>query len=226
MTIDVVVFRVVGARIEVLTVERLHNPFAGRRALPGVWVGAGETLLDACHRCLAEKAGLGHIHRRDASSPTSATVARPLTEPRQFLAADSVARDPRGHAVSIVHMAAARADVSLVSGESPAWLDVGVLVAGGSAGLAFDHLEVVVAARRFLADRLWADAACFTVLAGDAPLTTPTLRTIAESAGGVELDHANFSRRLASSGLFVSRQAEVSTVRSRGRPAIVWEPAR
>ncbi len=219
VTIDVVVFRMAdsptsGHRLEVLAVERRREPFVGRRALPGAYVAAGETLIEACWRCLTSKAGLARAIRDGL-----------VGEPRQFLAADSVARDPRGHAVSIVHMVLVDPRARTVGGEQPDWL-----VVGRTDDLAFDHSTVVDAARRFLVDRLWADATAFTRLAGSRDLTTPLMRAIAEAAAGHSLDHANFSRRLTGSGLFAAAGDGVPASASRrqrgpGRPPTVWVPS-
>ena len=212
VTIDVVVLRMGDHGIEVLAVTRRREPFIGRQALPGAYVQAGETLLEACRRCLTTKAGL--------SQPMQAGL---VGEPRQFLAADSVARDPRGHAVSIVHLALVGPNIALIGGEQPAWLAIARVD-----NLAFDHADVVAAARRFLVDCLWADADAFARLAGSRPMTTPLLREIAEAAAGHPLDHANFSRRLAASGLFLTTDAGPSLSarrpRGRGRPPTVWTP--
>ncbi len=212
VTIDVVVFRMVAVGIEVLAVTRQREPFLNRQALPGAYVQAGETLIEACHRCLATKAGL-------AQAMQSGLVG----EPRQFLAADSVARDPRGHAVSIVHLVLVDGNVEPIDGERPAWLPIDEID-----NLAFDHADVVIAGRRFLVDCLWADTDAFTRLAGTHPLTTPLLREIAEAVAGHPLDHANFSRRLGASGLFVTIDADPASAtrrpRGRGRPPTVWVP--
>lgn len=244
VTVDVVVLRAFEGRLQVLTIERRREPFAGRRALPGAYVAAGETLIEASIRCLHDKAGVPPAEPGDL-----------LGRPEQFLAADSVARDPRGHAVSIVHLGVASPALSLSGGEAPAWLDVDTTDprsrasrhADGTSqpagmpvgdGLAFDHSAVVAAARAVLADRLWRDSAAFVVLAGRQPLTTPLLRSINEAVVGVPLDHANFTRRLVNSGLFAaSDEAEsapggpaavreaTSKRRGRGRPATVWIPS-
>ena len=212
VTIDVVVLRMGDHGIEVLAVTRQREPFIGRQALPGAYVRAGETLLEACRRCLTTKAGL--------SQPIQAGL---VGAPRQFLAADSVARDPRGHAVSIVHLALVGPNLALSRGEQPAWLAIDQIH-----DLAFDHAEVVAAARRFLVDCLWADSDAFTRLAGTRPLTTPLLREIAEAAAGHALDHANFSRRLGASGLFLTTDARSASPtrrpRGRGRPPTMWTP--
>jgi 8-oxo-dGTP diphosphatase len=212
VTIDVVVLRMGAGEIEVVAVTRRREPFLGCQALPGAYVLAGETLIDACRRCMTTKAGLAHPMQMGL-----------VGEPRQFLAADSVARDPRGHAVSIVHLALVGPNVELANGEQPAWLAIDKIN-----HLAFDHAEVVAAARRFLVNCLWSDAEAFTRLAGTRPLTTPLLREIAEAAVGHALDHANFSRRLGASGLFLTTEAAPTLFthrpRGRGRPPTVWAP--
>ena len=69
---------------EVLLVQRKHDPFQGKWALPGGFVDPDERVLDAAKRELLEETGVGHID---------------LT---QFGAYGDPGRDPRGRTVSIV----------------------------------------------------------------------------------------------------------------------------
>ena len=71
----------------VLLVRRKHEPFAGFYALPGGFVGIGETIEAACCREVGEEAGV-------LISETQLHLIGVYSDP---------ARDPRGHSVSIVY---------------------------------------------------------------------------------------------------------------------------
>lgn len=84
VTVDVLLFRTVNGKREILLIERLKEPFKDCWALPGGFVDPGEDLEDASKRELLEE--------------TSIRIES-LT---QFKAYGRPGRDPRGHTVSIV----------------------------------------------------------------------------------------------------------------------------
>ncbi len=89
VTVDVVVFAAGGdGELLVLLVQRAAPPFAGRWALPGGFVDPDEDLPAAAARELREE--------------TSSTVPRLV----QLGAYGAPGRDPRGHTVSVVFLAA------------------------------------------------------------------------------------------------------------------------
>ncbi len=77
-------------QLEVLLITRGAEPFKGERALPGVYMAEGETIRSASDRCLVDKAGIALPGR---------------FEQRTVGVHDEIARDPRGHAISIVQLA-------------------------------------------------------------------------------------------------------------------------
>ena len=104
----------------VLLIERGHEPFRGRHALPGGFVDYGEDIDDAVGREVAEETGLTGL---------------PF---RQFRAFGRPGRDPRGHTVSIVYVALVIGDLPTVAGgddaAAAAWHPLDQLPP-----LAFDH---------------------------------------------------------------------------------------
>jgi len=76
--------------LKVLLIQRAHAPFAGRWALPGGFVEAGETVEEAARRELAEETGLRGV---------SVEQFHTFSDPR---------RDPRGWVVSVAHYALVR----------------------------------------------------------------------------------------------------------------------
>ena len=89
LTVDSIIFQLIDNELFVLLIERANEPFKGAYALPGGYNAAGETTHDAMARILKAKAG---IDEKDLK----------LVE--QLYTFDTVARDPRGHAVSVTYM--------------------------------------------------------------------------------------------------------------------------
>lgn len=116
---------------EVLLVKRAREPFAGVWAIPGGFVEVGETVEDAARRELMEETGLrGDIVDMLGvwSDPT---------------------RDPRGHTVSVVFVCKVGGIIDIGAGDDAAearWFDLDKLPE-----LAFDHAEIMEAARRWIA---------------------------------------------------------------------------
>ncbi|MBW3670230.1 MAG: NUDIX hydrolase [Acidobacteria bacterium] len=119
LTVDIAVFRRVGERTEILLVRRMKDPFAGRFALPGGFVDDMEPLEHAARRELSEETGL---------------VVETVDQLRAY---GEPGRDPRGHTVSVAHVAVTD-DSQTVSGNDDAsearWFPIEELP-----DLAFDH---------------------------------------------------------------------------------------
>lgn len=196
VTTDVVCVRVRDAVLEVLTIIRERDPFAGALALPGVYVQEGETIAAATDRCLAAKA--------DMALPADA-FRRPID------VRDRIGRDPRGHAISIVTVAVA----------APGVAAAGWVGAAERQPLAFDHDEIVAEALGWLRDHLWLERDLLRSLVGEEPLTTATLVSVVEAVGGGAADPSNVRRRALSSGL-VALTGERAEPTGRGRPSAVW----
>ncbi len=97
LTVDSVIFELHDDSLSVLLIQRADEPFRGVWALPGGYNPQGETTQEAMARILERKAGLGMDQ---------------LTYVEQLYTFDTVARDPRGHAVSVTYMGLGR-DISL-----------------------------------------------------------------------------------------------------------------
>ena len=117
-------------RNDVLLVQRKHEPFQGKWALPGGFVDEGEKVLDAAKRELQEETGVENIS---------------LT---QFGAYGDPGRDPRGRVVSVVHWSLLEKQPSARAADDAAdckWFDLNDLP-----DLAFDHAQILADVRNRL----------------------------------------------------------------------------
>lgn len=124
LTVDAVVFRLNGEDLEVLLIQRKHDPFAGMWALPGGFVDMDETVEQAVVRELEEETGLR------------------LEKLKQLFTFSEIGRDPRGRTVSVTFYGMADLNNSRVSGGDDAsdaqWFPMDQLPE-----LAFDHIKAV-----------------------------------------------------------------------------------
>ena len=132
VTVDAAVFTFSGDKARVLLINRGNEPFKGKWALPGGFVGMNEELEDAVARELEEETGLATVQ---------------LEQMRTF---GTVGRDPRGRMITIVFMGiATRGQDMIKAGDDAAqaqWFDIEKL----PEDMAFDHNEVV----RFAIEKL------------------------------------------------------------------------
>jgi 8-oxo-dGTP diphosphatase len=121
VTVDAVVFSFADRRPRILLVNRKHDPFKGRWAIPGGFVEMDEELEDAATRELEEETGLQGIALR------------------QLRTFGTVGRDPRGRQITVVFMGIASEGQTEVCGGDDAaearWFDVDDL----PHHMAFDH---------------------------------------------------------------------------------------
>ncbi|TLM80106.1 MAG: NUDIX hydrolase [Actinobacteria bacterium] len=133
VTGDTVVIRDVAGRREVLLIRRGHEPFAGMWALPGGFLDPYEAPQDGARRELTEETGLAWDG--------------PLACIGGF---GKRGRDPRGWTVSVVYLAVLDdPDVAVAGGDDAAeaaWHPL-----DDPPQLAFDHGEILDAAREMLA---------------------------------------------------------------------------
>ena len=90
LAVDLVVFRLRAGVLEVLLMQRRNEPFAGEWALPGGYNAQGETTMEALSRVARTKVGVD--------------IQADLGFVEQLYTFDTTARDPRGHAVSVVYL--------------------------------------------------------------------------------------------------------------------------
>jgi len=127
LTVDCVIYDPQG---RVLLIRRGHEPFKGAFALPGGFVGIGESAEDACRREVMEEAGVkvGDLH-----------LIGVYSDPR---------RDPRGHTASAAYLARLAGTPRPNAGSDAAaaqWVED-----WRALELAFDHAQILADAGKML----------------------------------------------------------------------------
>ena len=202
LAVDLVILTVRQDQLQVLIIERGHDPFAGRLALPGGFLRANEDLREAAERELCEETSLDG-------------TALHLEQAAIYGAPD---RDPRGRVVSVSYLAIAP-DLPIPEPGSDARRAWWAPVSEVAGALAFDHTQIVddavERARRRLEFSTIATAFCgpeFTI--GD-------LRHVYEVVWGTSLDPRNFSRKVTTTEGFVLPTGGKRLPES-GRPAALY----
>lgn len=165
-------------------VLRTREPFAHQWALPGGWLTADESPVDAAARTLAETTGLAPSYLE------------------QLYAFGAVDRSPT-RVVSIVYWALLRQDdvvaqsaAHIASGRAPEnvqWFDVDALPP-----LAFDHAKIIEYALWRLRNKVGYSRVAHGFL--PAEFTLADLREAYEAILGKQLDPANFRRQVEATG--------------------------
>lgn len=201
LVVDSVVFQLEQNRLMVLLVKRGVEPFLGWHALPGGYCPAGETTLQAMTRILETK--------------TSVKMAD-MNLVEQLYTFDTVARDPRGHAVSIAYMALGR-DIALHETEMTQW--PAFFPVDDLPELPYDHADIIKYAHERLRSKLSYTNAVFALLPKRFTLTH--LQHAYEAILGHSLDKRNFRKKFLSLDL-IQETDEMHTAGAH-RPARLYE---
>lgn len=180
LAVDLLVFTVHEAKLKILMVRRQYEPFAGKWALPGVFVRGDESLDEAAVRGLREETGLEGLYFE------------------QLYTWGALGRDSRGRTVSVSYMALVPyeqiKDFSAGERSTEAVLaEVEKLISGGD--IAFDHAEMIRYARWRLANKVEYTRIAFHLV--EEEFTLPQLQGIYEILLGKKLYKANFRKKIA-----------------------------
>ena len=190
VAVDVALLTVRDGRLQLLLVQPDAGPFTTQWALPGRRVRDDESLDDTAHRALRELAGLTAPHAH-------------LEQLRTY---GDPSRDPRGRVVSVAYLALTPAferagdDGPLTTG-SAAFFDVAGLADAHGPQLAYDHDRIVPDAIERARSKLEYTSLAAAFVAE--PFTLADLRGVYEAVWGVDLDAANFRRKVVSTADFV-----------------------
>lgn len=175
LTVDAVVFGLDEEDFHVLLIQRDIEPFEGRWALPGGFVRMDESLEEAVTRELEEETGLRNVYLEQVSA---------------FGAPN---RDPRGRVVTIAFYALVKLSDHRVraatDARNAAWFPV-----GETPRLAFDHHEILLAARNRLRSRVQRQPIGFELL--PEKFTLRELQHLYEVILGRKLDKRNFRKKI------------------------------
>lgn len=196
VTVDLILMSVIDGAPAVLLMRRDEAPFAGRWALPGGFVGIGESLDEAARRVLADKA-----HMADAYV-------------EQLYTFGAVERDPRMRIISVAYFALLPADRFAAALTATAELSLAELTVPwkGEAGgpvevrvsgdepltLAFDHGEMLGVAMRRLRGKLDYSGVAFALL--PERFTLRALQDVYEAILDTRLNKPAFRRRMLDRG--------------------------
>ncbi len=180
VSVDGVIFQLIDNELSVLLIQRTKAPFEGMWALPGGYNPAGETTNQATARVLKTKAGVN--------------VSQLLME--QLYTIDTVARDPRGHCISIIYMGLGKNLTPKASHttEHPQFFAVNRLPQ-----LAFDHAEIIRNAHERLHSKLLYTNVVFALIPRLFSLSQ--LQAAYEAILGHPLDKRNFRKKFLSLAL-------------------------
>jgi 8-oxo-dGTP diphosphatase len=201
LTVDIIIFSLIENKLTVLLIKRTQDPFKGVCAIPGGYNAAGETTIEAATRVLQVKAGIS---------------LKDLGFVDQLRTFDTVARDPRGHAVSVVYMGLSSrlAPVMSENTQHPQFLPIKKLPA-----TAYDHKDIIAYARKRLASQITHSNVIYALLPRNFTLTQ--LQNAYEAILGKPLDKRNFRKKFLSLG-FISPTAEYFREGAH-RPALLYK---
>lgn len=210
VTVDVAILTMSEGRLHVLLVRRGEAPFEGMWAIPGGFKRPAETLDEAAKRELREETGV------DAASLLT-----------QFGAYGDPERDPRMNVVTIGYLAVIRDVGAIVAGSDAA--DAALIpvshVLNEKLELAFDHLRIVRDAIERVRVELEVSGVA-TAFVGTT-FTLAELRAVYEAVWGVQLDAANFRRRVVTEdGWVIPTGRRARPGPAGGRPAELYRAGR
>ena len=210
VTVDMVILTMSDSRLHVLLVRRGVAPFEGMWAIPGGFKRPTETLDEAAKRELREETGV------DSASLLT-----------QFRAYGDPGRDPRMNVVTVAYLAVLRDVGAVVAGTDAAAAALVQVsdVLDGKIELAFDHAQILRdAVRRVRVDlELTGIATAFV----GTTFTIAELRAVYEAVWGVQLDGANFRRRVvAELGWVIPTGRRAQPGATGGKPAELFRAGR
>ena len=196
VAVDLVLMSVIDAAPAALLVRREDHPHLGRWALPGAFVAIDESLDDAAHRLLGDKARMGHAYIE------------------QLYTFGAIDRDPRTRIISVAYFALlpqaefatalkAAPDLTLAelvvpwSGERGGPVEA-CSADGETLPLAFDHADMLGLAMLRLRGKLDYSTVAFALL--PERFTLRALQDVHEAILGTKLNKPAFRRRMLDRG--------------------------
>jgi 8-oxo-dGTP diphosphatase len=179
VAVDLAIFTVEANELRVILIEMKRAPFAGKWALPGGRIQAGETLEEAAARELTDKTSLADVY---------------LEQLYTFSGPD---RDPQSRCISVAHMALMPPTASLRTTDK--YKGIGWFSVAKPPPLAFDHAEMLSYARRRLRDKLAYTNVAYSLL--PVSFSLGELQRLYEVILDEKIDPRNFQRRVLQLGM-------------------------
>ena len=202
VAVDVAAFAIEDGRLTLLLVEPDHREGAGRWSLPGRRVRDDESLDATAIRALSELIG----------------SEEPAVLLEQLRTYGEPTRDPRSRVVSVAYLALAARPLVPSASRRTTVLPANDAAVWPADRFAYDHAAIVTDAIERLRAKLEYTSLATALL--EAPFTLAELRAVYESVWDVELDAANFRRKVVSTPGFVRAAAGTAPPGpSGGRPA-------
>ena len=176
VTVDVVLFTIRDDDLKALLIQRAQEPFEGSWALPGGFVGIGESLRRAAWRELREETGVhaGYIEQLH-------TFGRP-------------GRDPRERVITVAYLALLPSDRLEPAAASDAKA-AKLFSLKNLPDLAFDHVNILQRGHERLKEKL--DDSVIALQLLPVAFTHSELRRVYELVLGVMLDKRNFRKKIS-----------------------------
>jgi 8-oxo-dGTP diphosphatase len=202
VAVDVALFAVEDDRLTILLVEPEPADLAGTWSLPGRRVRDDESLDATALRALRELAG----------------VSEPTLVLEQLRTYGAPARDPRARVVSVAYLALSTQPLHPSASQRTIVVDAADAASWPEERFAYDHAAILTDALERMRAKLEYTALATALLTE--PFTLGELRSVYEAVWALELDPANFRRKvLATPGLVVPDGGVAPSGPAGGRPA-------
>ncbi|MEN8171031.1 MAG: NUDIX domain-containing protein [Pseudomonadota bacterium] len=173
VTVDIVVFTIRDEQLKLLLIRRAGEPYRGKWALPGGFVGMDEDLEQAARRELEEETGVSGVYLE------------------QLYSFGKPGRDPRERVITIAYYALIPSEKiqlrAATDAEAVGWFGMDELPP-----LAFDHDEIFAMARQRLEAKLDYSTIAFQFLGEE--FTLSELQSVYEIIQREPLDKRNFRK--------------------------------
>lgn len=200
LTVDMVMFQIVSGVLQVVLIKRSDEPFKGLWALPGGYNASGETTLSALRRIVKTKAGI--------------IIDKDLNYIEQLYTFDTIANDPRGHAVSVTYWGGGN-NIKNTKGTN----DTATFPVHHLPKLAYDHASIISYAHKRLIAKLSYTNVAYAFLPNE--FTLSELQATYQAILGRTLDKRNFRKKFL--GLNLIRESEKIKREGAHRPAKLYQ---
>lgn len=189
VAVDLVIFTIIGNKLNALLVKIKYGPFEGRWAVPGGKVKIDETLDETANRELRDQTGMKNVYLE------------------QLYSFGELKRDPRARTISVAYFALVDSgSVKLKTTEK--YHDIKWAPFENMGKLAYDHSQIVSYALERLRYKLEYTNAVYSLLPEKFTLTG--LQKVYEIVLGRGLDKRNFRKKMLATNLIKEVGTETS----------------